>query len=761
MSGNIINAAFCGTSYITTRPAWLIDYGMVLKLSGIELPEVYEVDFANSKNETATRVLGGPDGVTIPDQYFLAPHAQQIFAWLYLHTGEDDGYTKIQVTIPINKRPDVTDDPPTPEEHSIIEQAIAALNIGVERAETAAENAEEAVEHYPKIVDGFWYVWIGGQWVDTGVQAEGEDGAPGPQGPKGDKLTYDDLTPADKADLIQGPIAEAQTAAVAAVNQAGTTQVSAVNQAGTAQVDNVNTAGAAQVQAVEDKGEEVLESIPADYSDLSAEVDDLKSAFESYKFDELFSELQISEAQNLYNKDTAVDGYIAANGSESESTTYCHSAKIPVEVGKTYSFWTLNNGAVVSVNARFLCAYDSTETAVSGAGSNSPISAYTVPDGITAIVTSFEIVRKHLFMVVEGTVQPAGLLPYNVEHYVASQSFISEAVSAILRGNEQLKISVPSATANTEYKLAEHLDNKKNCEYSFFGKFASFSSIEIGHGKTESGANYLVIDGTNITSYRPDGTEYAHYAHGLSNTDFIDFINVSIKVADTHSQRAIVTIITNGGSATVGNVIFFGCNGAIYFTCGQATTEVDFGYSVMDLRKDVYVFGDSYISLADDKRWPNYAILNNDNNMLLSGFPGARVEEEYPSVEKILSMGTPKYLCWFNGMNNPDGASGIDSAWVVITSQVVSTCKAKGIVPILATIPNTPTQRNTYKNAWVKASGERYVDFAKAVGAEDAGSTWYTGMLSSDNVHPTAEGAKALWLQMRMDVPEIMQPITI
>ena len=192
MDSNIINAAYCGTSYITTRPAWLIDYGMVLKLSGIELPDVYEVDFANTKTETATRVLGGPDGVTIPDRYFLQPNAQQIFAWLYLHTGEDDGYTKIQVTIPLYKRPDVTDVPPTPEEQSIIEQAIVALNNGVERAETAAENAEQSARDAADAVEHVE------ETVDTALQEakdSGEfDGPPGSDGEKGDTGATPDIT---------------------------------------------------------------------------------------------------------------------------------------------------------------------------------------------------------------------------------------------------------------------------------------------------------------------------------------------------------------------------------------------------------------------------------------------------------------------------------------------------------------------------------------------------------------------------------------
>lgn len=141
---NIITACFGGTRYANTRPAWLIDHGMVLKLSGVELPETYFVDFANSKAEQATRVLGNADGVVIPDEYFLSK-AQQIYAWVYLTTG-DSGFTTLQVTIPLAQRPDVTDEPPTPQETDLIEQAIAALNDGVERAETAADNAEQSAE---------------------------------------------------------------------------------------------------------------------------------------------------------------------------------------------------------------------------------------------------------------------------------------------------------------------------------------------------------------------------------------------------------------------------------------------------------------------------------------------------------------------------------------------------------------------------------------------------------------------------------------
>ena len=80
--------------------------------------------------------------------------------------------------------------------------------------------------------------------------------------------------------VVNGAIAGIQaegTAQVSAVNSAGTTQVASVNAAGTTQVGNVNTAGATQVAAVQDKGDEVLDSIPQDYSALVADVSALKS----------------------------------------------------------------------------------------------------------------------------------------------------------------------------------------------------------------------------------------------------------------------------------------------------------------------------------------------------------------------------------------------------------------------------------------------------------------------------------------------------
>lgn len=174
MALNIITANFCsGATQTWTEEAYQWDYGQVLQFEGLDLPDAYQVHFSNVPlTGTTITQIGGADGVTVPDQFFTG--GETIYAWVYLHEGEDDGETVYMVTIPVKKRPQPSDDVPTPVEQSAIDQAIAALNIAVEKA-------DEAITHYPTIIDGTWHVWdvTEEEYVDTGVQAQGEPGEPG------------------------------------------------------------------------------------------------------------------------------------------------------------------------------------------------------------------------------------------------------------------------------------------------------------------------------------------------------------------------------------------------------------------------------------------------------------------------------------------------------------------------------------------------------------------------------------------------------
>lgn len=156
---NVIKAILRNGVISKTQPLYQYDYGQILQISGVELPSVYEVHFANQQHGESKTMIGGEDGVSIPDEYLLS--GQDVWAWVYLHTGADDGETEYSIVIPVIARAKPTDAEPTPVQQGVIEQAIAVLNTAVEttaqdaiaaesardEAQAYAENAAESAEH--------------------------------------------------------------------------------------------------------------------------------------------------------------------------------------------------------------------------------------------------------------------------------------------------------------------------------------------------------------------------------------------------------------------------------------------------------------------------------------------------------------------------------------------------------------------------------------------------------------------------------------
>ena len=157
------------------------------------------------------------------------------------------------------------------------------------------------------------------------------------------------------------------------------------------------------------------------------------------------------------------------------------------------------------------------------------------------------------------------------------------------------------------------------------------------------------------------------------------------------------------------------------------------------------------------QRWTYYCAKDGfANNALFNAYAGENTANAVIALRNVVPMGKPKYVVWCLGMNDgSDSESAPSSAWVTGRDAVINICKRYGITPIFATIPTVPTINNEQKNAWIRSSGYRYIDFAKAVGA-DASGNWYSGMIESDNVHPTEQGGKALYGRVLTDFPEIM-----
>ena len=170
MVDNIVQARFLFGRSAKTRPLWQWDYGIILQFDGLDLPPIYTVHFANQpQSGNALQQVGGIGGVVVPDA--LLETGLNVYAWVYLHTGEDDGETVYSVMIPVNKRPKPTNETPTPAQKSALDEAIIALNTGVETVEGIAQAIPQTIDT-----------------ALTEAKESGEfDGPPGPQGPQGER----------------------------------------------------------------------------------------------------------------------------------------------------------------------------------------------------------------------------------------------------------------------------------------------------------------------------------------------------------------------------------------------------------------------------------------------------------------------------------------------------------------------------------------------------------------------------------------------
>lgn len=130
MRDNIAYAVFGNCNKAVTNALWQYDYGQVLQIRGVELPETFEVHLCNRGNNATITQIGQNYQVSIPDEFLTNP--TWIDAYIFLHSGLDDGETVYSISIPVSVRPMPTDDEPTPEEQSAITQAIAALNAAVQ-----------------------------------------------------------------------------------------------------------------------------------------------------------------------------------------------------------------------------------------------------------------------------------------------------------------------------------------------------------------------------------------------------------------------------------------------------------------------------------------------------------------------------------------------------------------------------------------------------------------------------------------------------
>lgn len=313
---------------------------------------------------------------------------------------------------------------------------------------------------------------------------------------------------------------------------------------------------------------------------------------------------------------------------------------------------------------------------------------------------------------------------------------------------------------------------KKSCNVSFEGKITNFSSILI---YLDGGGRVIKIDSTKIYSQNRSGGTYTSANHGLTISDYI---RVVIKYSISKTTIILSTkggVFTKDWTDSTSDMIEFYGRPTVKTDENTLLTDIVLSGTSDDFIKNVWVVGDSLVSVYD-VRWTYYPLVVwKYNNWLLQGLAGGSSDVLWEDLQKSLTLGCPKIIVWLLGTNDTN------SDYQTTLDLVVSYCNKHNIELILGKFPdpygisNNEKKSFSVKNTYMLTKNKRYIDFRKAV-TEQEGVTyqgvtigkWYGDDLSletppegsyigNDRVHPSVIGAEAEAVQVLIDVPELMQ----
>lgn len=467
---------------------------------------------------------------------------------------------------------------------------------------------------------------------------------------------------------------------------------------------------------------------------------------------------------NLLDTSKAMLGYInKTNGRYTILTSGAVYATdyIPVSKNGIYAYpgsgyGSAGGGAVYDSNKQFLRATASNQLYTYQEGDAYVRFTYRSDNGYQVIVECFE---DGTHPSISGTFNPAYkeqvIAPFNGTQVFGKENVPSIIPAFSLAGQDGIENKSDTLAAGAILRTNGYpFYIKGRANVSARCKFSTFSPIYVGTGVGSSNGIAVYVTETAIQLVRYTGTGYnttllQSIDHGLTLTAFAD---VEVEFG-FHTATARLVTATGSFLAEfndMSNPEHYG-QPFFYSPSGNFTNVLIRTY-LKDFRRNVWVIGDSYTSMYQ-QRWTYQMIENMKiDSFLLDGLAGGTSGDMFPELQRMLSLGTPKFLVWCLGMND------YIWQWMQYAKEVEMICRERGITLIYQTIP-LPTSGYAHKqriNEYIKASGYRYIDSCDAVVADETTRAWYEGMLD-DGVHPTTLGAKALAGQVLVDLPEIMQ----
>lgn len=477
------------------------------------------------------------------------------------------------------------------------------------------------------------------------------------------------------------------------------------------------------------------------YAVASAIDDELSDMVEGLLDEYLFS-------TNLFDYDSPdnVDGYIASNGNISSNANYKTSGFIRVKPSTKYYVaggWKSGYGFHM---VPFLLEYTSGK--VPSTYHNEVLTSFTTGATTEYVRFTYRVATsRNKIGITELEIPVNDIVPaYNRQVNARKTSIPQAQERVIMYKNDSVnKKTIIGVTGLT-------FSPRKNSRIAFSASFSTFTSLKIGlqvYGGTEQ--NKLEIDTTKVTAYNYNG-DTTEYTHGLTITN-----NIQILLEIGFAMNCNLTLVSNGQTFTQSNIRWDGKYNTYPFVyCQTDLTDVVLSWTSKDMNKSIWMFGDSYFGYTN--HWAYH--LNQSgyiDNCMMDSYPGKGSADAIKALKTYLQYAVPQKVVWCMGMN--DGSDTDEttpsSNWQTAFDELITLSNAFGFDIVVATIPTVPEIYHVGQNYAARNSGYRVIDFAAAVGA-NADGNWFSDMLSTDNVHPTATGAKALYMRFIADFPEIM-----
>lgn len=438
---------------------------------------------------------------------------------------------------------------------------------------------------------------------------------------------------------------------------------------------------------------------------------------------------------------TMSKGYMSISGSVTESENHKYTSKISVNAGDIISIISSKKAKI-----RFLCAFGADDSVKTTAGSNVQINSYTVPDGVVSVVLTIENIYDGYYK-----------LMISSEHAVSAEKYVRKVELTdndifVVKNKIRPKLhDKVIGSVNSETGIRMNTCCCQNKTIMFRGNISSFSDIVIGLGHNGAREIFYKIDSTKVTLYTStSGNPVVEVEHSLTISGYIC---VTINANDLTAKITLATVsgvFTHETNSWIKNPaeVF------VETDSGSMLTSCELIFTPNDIRKSIWLFGDSYMSYSENRVL--YWLKNlGATNFCINALPGEASDRAMTDLMYMLEYSTPSKIIWNMGMNDGDKNSAVNANWETCFNLLKAICGEKSIELVLYTVPSVPTVDNEYKNAVIHDSGYRYIDGASAVGASASG-VWYDGMLSSDGVHPNKTGAIAIAQEMILTVPELL-----